>query len=75
MEEVVRFSNRRMSSFFQVWNCIKDEQIANFRGHSGRVLSVLWSFIDPDIIYSGGEDFTLRKWSIASCKEMLPPGD
>ena len=57
----------------QVWNVQAGEGIANFRGHSGRVLSVAWSDLDPDIVYSGSEDFSLQAWSIAGQENKMPP--
>jgi WD40 repeat protein len=36
--------------------------VANFRGHSGRVLSAFWSLVDDDLIFTGGSDLTVRMW-------------
>ncbi|XP_033632264.1 gem-associated protein 5-like [Asterias rubens] len=57
----------------QVWDVLKGEPIANFRGHLGRLFSVAWSVIDPDIIFSGGEDFCLMKWRISKTQHTKPP--
>jgi len=36
--------------------------VANFRGHSGRVLSAAWSLTDADLVFTGGSDLTVRMW-------------
>ena len=51
-----------------------NEPVANFRAHAGRVLCVLWSYVDQNVVYSGSEDFTLRRWMISDCDYKTPPG-
>ncbi|XP_022084839.1 gem-associated protein 5-like isoform X2 [Acanthaster planci] len=57
----------------QVWDTLKGEPIANFRGHLGRLFSVSWSILDPDVIFSGGEDFCLLKWRVSQVQHTRPP--
>ncbi|XP_038056324.1 gem-associated protein 5-like [Patiria miniata] len=57
----------------QVWDVLKGEPIANFRSHFGRLFSVLWSILDPDVIFSGGEDFCLLKWRVSQVQHTRPP--
>ncbi|KYQ90408.1 component of gems 5 [Tieghemostelium lacteum] len=39
------------------------ESISVLRGHESKVYSVLWSLTDPDILYSGGEDQSVKIWN------------
>lgn len=63
----------------QVWDSERDLPVANYRGHTGRVLTVCWSsvrlFEDDDEceMYSGGEDFALHAWRASRCKDQSPP--
>ncbi|XP_041456060.1 gem-associated protein 5-like [Lytechinus variegatus] len=57
----------------QVWDVLKGEPIANFRGHMGRVFSCAWSCFDPDLIMTGGEDFCLMKWNVSKVNHTKPP--
>ncbi|XP_071951268.1 gem-associated protein 5-like [Antedon mediterranea] len=58
----------------QVWDVLKKgDPVANFRGHSGRVLAVEWSVMDEDIVFSGGDDFTLMKWNVSKQQHTKPP--
>lgn len=36
--------------YWQIWNVVTGEGIANFRGHAGRVFTVAFSYLDPDIV-------------------------
>ena len=47
--------------------------VANYRGHSGRLMTVTWSPADPDIIYTGGDDFTVQPWKISQQEHQTPP--
>ncbi|XP_047143757.1 gem-associated protein 5 isoform X1 [Hydra vulgaris] len=49
----------------QVWNILTGEGIAHYGGHIGRVYTVMWSYSDRDVLYSGGDDFTLQRWRIS----------
>ena len=57
----------------QVWDVPKGEPLYNFRGHSGRVMCVVWSYLDPDLVYSGGEDGTVRPWRPSMQEHPQPP--
>ena len=57
----------------QIWSVQENEGIANYCQHNGRVQTVLWSYNDSDLVYSGGEDFTLRRWRISEQTNKLPP--
>lgn len=52
---------------------VKGEALFNFRGHSGRVMCVVWSYLDPDLVYSGGEDGTVRPWRPTLQQHRQPP--
>lgn len=54
---------------------MKGECLVNYRDHVGRVMSVAWSFIDPDVLFSGGDDFTIRSWRISQQLFKEPPID
>ena len=56
-----------------MWDVLKGEGLANYRGHNGRVMSVVWSIIDADVVFSGGEDFTVRCWRISQQRFKEPP--
>ena len=45
--------------------------MGNFRGHLGAVLSVFWHHANG--IYSGGDDYILRRWDRESCPVANPP--
>ena len=49
----------------QIWNILTGEGIANYRGHIGRVYTVMWSYSDCDVLYTGGDDFTVHRWKIS----------
>ena len=51
------------------------QPVANYRGHDGRVLCVLCSDNDDDVVFSGGQDNTLQCWRISEQKHVKPqPG-
>ena len=52
---------------------LKGEPIANYRGHIGRIFTCQWSALDEDAIYTGSDDFTVRKWKISQCEHKCPP--
>ena len=60
-------------SFGQVWDVKCGEGVANYRAHHGRLLSVMWSSLDPDVIYTGGDDFTIQAWNILQQTHKIPP--
>lgn len=59
--------------WLQIWDVDTGEALANFRGHQGRLLSMAWSHLDPDILFTGGEDFCVMKWKISECTHKQPP--
>ena len=40
--------------FFQVWDVVATEGLANFRGHTSRVFCCIWGN-EADLILTGGE--------------------
>lgn len=50
-------------NFVVVWNVFNREPIALFDHHRSRVLSVCWSRLSPNIIFSGSEDRFIYEWS------------
>ncbi|NWW82256.1 GEMI5 protein, partial [Climacteris rufus] len=57
----------------QVWDVMKEEPLCNYRGHQGRLLSVQWSSVDPDCVYTGGDDFAVHKWHVSKQQHIRPP--
>ncbi|GAM19238.1 hypothetical protein SAMD00019534_024130 [Acytostelium subglobosum LB1] len=57
----------------QVWNIDSNQPISNMRGHDGRVLTVLWSYLYPNVIFTGGEDQTVRMWDYTKQPFKQPP--
>ena len=54
---------------------VTGQPVANYRGHDGRVLCVLCSDNDDDVVFSGGQDNTLQCWRISEQKHVKPqPG-
>lgn len=58
---------------FQVWDVLQEAAIANYRGHVGYLLSVDWSPVDPDVIWTGGKDFTVQEWRVSKQEFTKPP--
>ncbi|XP_077983936.1 gem-associated protein 5-like [Glandiceps talaboti] len=57
----------------QVWDVVRGQPVANYRGHHGRLFSIVWSATDSDSVYSGGEDFTLQRWRVSQQEHVKPP--
>lgn len=57
----------------QVWDVLQEEPLSNYRGHVGYLLCVDWSPVDPDVIWTGGKDFTLHEWSVSKQEFTRPP--
>lgn len=57
----------------QVWDVMKEEPLCNYRGHQGRLLSVQWSPVEPDCVYTGADDFSVHKWHISKQEHTRPP--
>lgn len=66
--------NRKWSVFpAQVWDVLQEAALANYRGHVGYLLSVDWSPVDPDVIWTGGKDFTVQEWRVSEQEFTKPP--
>ncbi|XP_041807996.1 gem-associated protein 5 isoform X2 [Chelmon rostratus] len=57
----------------QVWDVLQTAAVSNYRGHVGYVLCVDWSPVDPDVIWTGGKDFTLQEWRVSKQEFTNPP--
>lgn len=57
----------------QVWDVLQEEPLANYRGHVGYLLSVDWSPVDPDVIWTGGKDSTVQEWRVSKQEFTKPP--
>ncbi|XP_028277545.1 gem-associated protein 5 [Parambassis ranga] len=57
----------------QVWDVLEEAAISNYRGHHGYLLSVDWSPVDPDVIWTGGKDFTVQEWNLSKQEFTKPP--
>ncbi|CAG8445709.1 1903_t:CDS:10 [Ambispora gerdemannii] len=58
--------NKLVSSSFDrtaiVWDISKGIPLSIFRGHEGRLLSTVWSLIDADLVFTGGDDQMCFAW-------------
>lgn len=52
---------------------LEEAAICNYRGHVGFLLCVDWSPVDPDVIWTGGKDFTLHEWKVSTQEFTKPP--
>ena len=57
----------------QVWDVKNVQPMANYRGHSGRLFCTQWSMTDPDVIYTGADDFSVHAWRISQQEYIVPP--
>ncbi|XP_075958255.1 gem-associated protein 5 isoform X1 [Anarhichas minor] len=57
----------------QVWDVLQEAAVSNYRGHLGYLLCVDWSPDDPDVIWTGGKDFTLQEWKVSKQEFTKPP--
>ncbi|XP_040907522.1 gem-associated protein 5 [Toxotes jaculatrix] len=57
----------------QVWDVLQEAAVSNYRGHIGYLLCVDWSPVDPDVIWTGGKDFTLQEWRVSKQEFTKPP--
>lgn len=60
-------------STVQVWNVNDGSPIANYRMHSDKILTCLFSNNNPNLVYSGGEDYSLHQWKVDKQLEKFPP--
>ena len=49
------------------------QPVANYRGHSGRLLCAQWSLTHPDCVYTGADDNTLQTWHVTGQLHVTPP--
>lgn len=57
----------------QVWDVLQEAPLCNYQGHNGNLLCVDWSPVDPDVIWTGGKDFTVHEWRISKQEFTKPP--
>ncbi|RUS27584.1 WD40-repeat-containing domain protein [Jimgerdemannia flammicorona] len=48
----------------KVWDIPQGAPIALFRGHQGRVLSAVWSLLEEDLVFTGGDDLMVCVWRV-----------
>ena len=52
---------------------LKGEGLVNYRGHGNRVMCVEWSPVDPDVVWTGADDFTVHEWKPSKQEFTAPP--
>ncbi|XP_033834692.1 gem-associated protein 5 [Periophthalmus magnuspinnatus] len=57
----------------QVWDVLQEAPVCNYRGHHGNLLCVNWSPLDPDVVWTGGKDFTVHEWRVSKQEFDKPP--
>ncbi|XP_024121575.1 gem-associated protein 5 isoform X2 [Oryzias melastigma] len=57
----------------QVWDVLEEAAVSNYRGHVGYLLCVDWSPVDPDVVWTGGKDFTVQEWKVSQQEFTNPP--
>uniref|UniRef100_A0A667XLE8 Gem nuclear organelle associated protein 5 n=1 Tax=Myripristis murdjan TaxID=586833 RepID=A0A667XLE8_9TELE len=57
----------------QVWDVQQEAAVCNYRGHVGPLLCVDWSPVDPDVVWTGGRDFTVQEWRLSKQEFTKPP--
>ncbi|KAK2882258.1 gem-associated protein 5 [Channa argus] len=57
----------------QVWDVLQEVAVSNYRGHVGYLLCVDWSPVDPDVVWTGGKDFTVQEWRVSKQEFTKPP--
>uniref|UniRef100_A0A3B4BK56 Uncharacterized protein n=1 Tax=Periophthalmus magnuspinnatus TaxID=409849 RepID=A0A3B4BK56_9GOBI len=57
----------------QVWDVLQEAPVSNYRGHHGNLLCVNWSPLDPDVVWTGGKDFTVHEWRVSKQEFDKPP--
>lgn len=68
-----RLSSASYDCSAQVWDVISGETLANFRDHKARIFSIAWNVLDPDIIFTGGDDMLVLQWRISEQTHNQPP--
>lgn len=61
------------SGALQVWDVLEEAAVANYRGHNNYLLCVDWSPVDPDVVWTGGKDFTVHEWKVSRQEFTKPP--
>lgn len=56
-----------------MWDVLEEAAVSNYRGHTGYLLCVDWSPVDPDVIWTGGKDFTVQEWKVSQQEFTKPP--
>ena len=51
---------------------INKQNLANFGGHTGRLLCCEWNALDEDKAVTGGDDMTIRMWKIKEQTRKTP---
>jgi WD40 repeat protein len=46
--------------------------VANFSGHACRLYCGLWSPVDSDVVFTGGDDSTVFGWKISEQTNKTP---
>ncbi|GAB1601518.1 hypothetical protein Ahia01_000430200, partial [Argonauta hians] len=56
-----------------VWDVKRGDALAQYKGHSGRLMCVSWSLTDPNLIYTGSDDSFVHGWRISDhrCEPKL----
>ncbi|RUS82626.1 hypothetical protein EGW08_009619, partial [Elysia chlorotica] len=54
------------SGLATVWDVRSMTKLACYNNEHGRLLTVAWSHLDPDIVMSGGTDHTFRMWRVSA---------
>lgn len=62
-----------VSLVVQVWDVLQEAPVSNYQGHTGYLLCVDWSPVDPDVIWTGGKDFTVQEWRVSEQESTKPP--
>jgi len=59
--------------FMKIWNADTGVGLANYRGHSEKILCCMFSNTDSNVVYSGGEDYSVHRWRVDQQTDTLPP--
>ncbi|GFS10704.1 gem-associated protein 5-like [Elysia marginata] len=49
-----------------VWDVRTMTQLASYKHNHGRLMTVVWSHLDSDLVMSGGTDSTFRRWRVSA---------
>lgn len=56
-----------------MWDVLEEAAVSNYRGHNSSLLCVDWSPVDPDVVWSGGKDFSVHEWKVSKQEFTKPP--